>query len=70
MLAPLHDLNGRHLTTAHWDRGGEWNIRRLAEEELREILERDFHAYVTRLENVMAFKYLSRVMTADFEYWP
>ena len=36
----------------------------MAEAELREITERDFEAYDNLLENVLAFKYLVRVMTA------
>ena len=44
--------------------GADRKIRRLAEEELWEISERDFKAYGCPLENVMAFKYLGRVITA------
>ena len=57
-------MKRRHLATDQWTRGVEQKIRRLAEEELREILERGFQAYGTTLENVTAFKYLGRVMTA------
>ena len=42
MLFPWRDLNERHLATAKWSRGVEQKIRRLAEEELLEILERAF----------------------------
>ena len=49
---------------------GERKIRRLAEEELREISERDFQAYDTHLDNVTAFKYLGSMMKAGDEYWP
>ena len=44
--------------------------RRIAEEELWEILERDFRAYGAPLDNVTAFKYLGRVMTVGDDYWP
>ena len=57
MLFPWRALNRRHLATDQWTRGAEQKIRRLAEEELREILERGFQAYGTTLENVTAFKY-------------
>ena len=62
MLVPWCSLNGRHLATAQWIRGAERKIRRLAEEELREIPERDFQAYDTHLDNVTAFKYPGRVI--------
>ena len=45
MLVPWCALNGRHLATAQWVRGAERKIRRLEEEELREISERAFQAY-------------------------
>ena len=37
MLVPWRALNGRNLSTTHCTRGAERKIRRLAEEELREI---------------------------------
>ena len=40
-----------------------------AEAELREILERNFEAYWEPLENVTAFKYLRRVLTAGNDDW-
>ena len=66
MLVPWRDLNGRNLATAQCNRGAEWNRRRLVEEELQDILERDFQAYGTPLENVTAFKYLGRLMVAGY----
>ena len=42
--------------------GVERNIRKLAEEELQERSERDFQAYGSPLDNVIAFIYLGRVM--------
>ena len=57
-------MNGKHLDTAQCARGVDRKRMRLAEEELREISERAFQAYGAPLENVTAFKYLGRVMTA------
>ena len=37
---------------------------------MRESMERAFEAYAEPLENVSAFKYLGRVMTAGYEDWP
>ena len=48
----------------------EQKIRRLEEEELREILERAFQAYDTPLDNVTEFKYIGRVMKSVDEEWP
>ena len=36
---------------------------------MRESTEREFKAYGDPLENVTAFKYLGRVMTAGYDYW-
>ena len=69
ILVPWYALNGRHLATAQWDRGVERKIRRLAEEELRDILERIFQAYGTPLNNVTEFKYMGRVMNSVDEDW-
>ena len=38
MLVPRRDMNERHLATAQCARGAERKIRRLAEEEQKEIL--------------------------------
>ena len=70
ILVSWYALNRRHLVTAQWDRGVERKIRRLAEEELREILERAFQAYGTPLDNVTEFKYMGRVMKSVDEDWP
>ena len=45
-------------------------MRRLAEAELRDSTERSFEAYGEPLENMMAFKYLGKVMTAGDGDWP
>ena len=70
MLVPWRTLNERHPATAQYARGGKRKTRRLAEEELRESTERAFETYGAPLENVTAFKYLGRVMTAGYDDWP
>ena len=70
MLVPLITLNGSHHATSQCARGEEQKRRQLAEEELREITERACEAYGAPLENVTAFKYLERVMTAGDDEWP
>ena len=45
MLFYWHALNRGHISTAQCTRGAEWKIRRIAEEELRESLERAFQVY-------------------------
>ena len=45
-------------------------MRRLAEEDLRESMERALEVYGAPLENVTAFKYLGQVMTAGDYDWP
>ena len=69
MLMPWRALNRRHVATAQCGRGAEKKRRRLSEEELRESLERVFQAYGAPLDNVTAFKYLGRVMTARNDDW-
>ena len=70
MLVPWHVLNGRHLATTQCASGAERKRRRLWEEELRERSEGAFQAYTEPLENVTAFRYLGRVMTAGDDDWP
>ena len=69
MMVPWYDFNVRHLDTAQCDRGEEQKRSRLAEEELRDISEKDFQAYGEPLENVTTFRYLERVMTAGDDDW-
>ena len=64
MLVPWRSLKGRHHATVHCTKGAELKRRRMVEAELREITERAFKAYGKPLENVSAYKYLGRVMTA------
>ena len=56
MLLPWITLNGRHLTTTQCAKGEESKRRRLAEEELRESLERAFQAYGEPLYTVTLSK--------------
>ena len=70
MLVPFRALNRRHLATDKYARGAERKRRRTEEEELQEISERAFQAYGAPLENVTAFKYLGRVITAGDDDWP
>ena len=56
MMVPWRALNGRHLATAQCAMGVERKRIRLAEEELRESLERAFQAYREPLEIVTSFK--------------
>ena len=64
MLVPWRALNGRPYATAKCAKGAEQKRHRMAEAELRDSTERAFEAYGKPLENVSAFKYLERVMTA------
>ena len=56
ILVPWKALNGRHVTTTQCTKRAERRIWRLAEEEIRDITERDFHAYSRNLETVTSFK--------------
>ena len=67
MLDPWHMLNERRLVTAQCTSRAERKRSGLAEEELRESLDRAFQAYVETLENVTAFRYLGRLMPAGDE---
>ena len=68
-MVPHWALNGRHPATAQCVRGSERKRWQLAETELREILERAFETYGEQLENVTAFQYLGRVLTAGEDEW-
>ena len=70
MLVPWHTLNGSHLATTQCAKVTERKRRRLFEDELMESTERTFQTYVEPLENVTAFRYLGRVMTAGDDDWP
>ena len=67
MLVPRRALNGRRPATAQCTRRAEQKRRRLAEAELRGSSERAFEAYGEPLENVTAFRYLGRVVTAGYD---
>ena len=68
MLVSWRALNGRHPATSQCARGAERRRRRLAETEMSQISERAFKAYRKPLENVTAFRYLGRVLTAVDDY--
>ena len=70
MQIPRKELNGRHLGTAQCAKGAERKQRRLAETEMRENLERAFHAYGQPMEAVTEFWYLGRLLTATDDNWP
>ena len=69
MLLPQQALNVRHPATAQCARGAERKRRRLAKEETRESLERDFEAYREPIKNVSTFRYLGRMLTAGDNDW-
>ena len=69
MLFPQRNLNGRHPSTDQCDRGAERKRRRLAEAETRESVERAFEAHRETIPNVLAFRYLGRVLTAGDNDW-
>ena len=64
MMVPLRSLNGRHPAMAQCARGVERKRQRLADADTRESAERTFEAYGEPIQNVSAFRYLGKVMTA------
>ena len=64
MLVPRWALNGRHMATTQCARGAKRKRQRLAKAETRESLERAFDAYGEPIQNVLAFRYRGRVLTA------
>ena len=69
MLVPRRALNGRNTARAQCARGAERKRRRLAEAETRESSERAFEAYGEPIQNVSAFRYMGRVLTAVDNDW-
>ena len=67
---PLAYVEWKAPSTAQCARGAERKIRRLAEEEFREITERAFQAYGEPLVSVMAFMYMVRLMMVGDDDWP
>ena len=63
-------INGHHLGTSQCRTGTERKRRRLAEAEIRENLERAFHAYGKQMKAVTEFRYLGRLLTATDDDWP
>ena len=70
MMVPWKALNGPHVTTTQCGKGEKRKRRRLAEEDMRESVTRDFQAYRRPIETVTSFKYLGRIMMASENYWP
>ena len=56
MLLPWQELNGRHLATAQCAKGKERKCQRMAEEAMRESVERAFQAYGIPIEMVTSLK--------------
>ena len=69
MLVPRRALNSRHPATAQCARGAEQKRWWLAEAELRDSFERAFEEYREPLDNIPAFQYLGRVLTAGDNDW-
>ena len=69
MLVNWRALNGMQLAISQCINEAERKCRQLAEEDLQEILERDFQAYRETLETVTLFKYLGQVLTKGGENW-
>ena len=61
---PWCTLKVSHPATVECARVAERMIRRLEEEELREIVKMAFEAYGSLLTNLMVFKYMVWVMVA------
>ena len=70
MIVPWRALNRKHLAKAQCAKGVEGKRIQMAEENLRESLERDFQAYMEPLETVILFKYMGQVMTTGGYDWP
>ena len=64
MLVTWKALNGYNFATAQCAKGADIKHWRMAEEEMRESVERAFQAYGIPLDTVTSFKYLGRVLTA------
>ena len=69
MMVPRRALNGWHPSTAQCKKGVERKRQRLAEAETRESSERSFEAYGEPIKNVLAFKYLGRVLMVVDDDW-
>ena len=65
-MAPVERLPG-DLEVAP---GSERKRRRLEEAEIRENLERSFHAYGKQMKAVTEFHYLGQLLTATDDDWP
>ena len=67
MLVLWKALNGSHRCTEQCTRGVDKRRRRLAAEEKREVIVRDFSAYGRSLEMLTYFKYLGWVILATYD---
>ena len=66
---PHKSLDVRHLTTALCRQGMEKKWYSLTEEEAREGAEKSPTVYGVPLSQVTSFKYLGRVLAAEYDYW-
>ena len=64
MLLPWAALNVRHPNAAQCAKSMEQNRGRLAEEEMRAIMDTDFQSYGRPLTSVSSFNYLGQVLTS------
>ena len=65
----MYALNGQHVTTAQCFKVAEQKRWWLAEQEMRESMERAFQSYGKPLATFTLFKYLGRVLMVADEYW-
>ena len=63
-------LNWPHLETNQCRTGAKRKIRRLTAAEGEVATERAFHAYGKRIQSVMEFCYLGRILTSTDDDWP
>ena len=69
MLVMQAALKGRHLNTALCSKVYYKKYHRLAMEETWAGMETALWAYGHLLDNAVAFKYLSRILTAMYDEW-
>ena len=70
MMVTWVALNVRHTNTTQCAKGEQRKRRRLATEEMREIMERAFQAYRIPLNLVTLFNNLDWIMMALDDDWP
>ena len=69
MLVLWKALDGTHRCTEQCNQGEERKRRKLAAEEEKEVIDRDFSAYWRPLETATSFKYLGQVILAADNDW-